>query len=123
MKPEDRLARIDRNVLNLLRWSIDIMTTQAEFQTQMDQLAAQGIEAKADAARQAAQVEQAVGLLQGLTQVIANLKAQQGPITQEQLDALGLQAEQALADMAAANTTRDAADATLQGGVTDNTPA
>jgi len=122
MKPEDRLARIDRNVLTLLRWSLEIMETLDTMQQKLSELTAQATEAKADAARQTALAEQAVGLLQGLTQVIADLKAQQGPITQAQLDALGLQAEQALADLAAANTARDAADATLQGGVTSNTP-
>lgn len=98
------------------------METLDTMQQKLSELTAQATEAKADAARQTALAEQAVGLLQGLTQVIADLKAQQGPITQAQLDALGLQAEQALADLAAANTARDAADATLQGGVTSNTP-
>lgn len=98
------------------------METLDTMQQKLDGLVAQATEAKADATRQTALAEQAVGLLQGLTQVIADLKAQQGPITQGQLDALGLQAEQALADLAAANTARDAADATLQGGVASNTP-
>ena len=98
------------------------METLETMQQKLAELAAQGAEARADAVRQTALAEQAVGLLQGLTQVIADLRAQQGPITQAQLDALGLQAEQALADLAAANTARDAADATLQGGVASNTP-
>ena len=98
------------------------METLESMQQKLTELAAQATEAKADAARQTALVEQAVGLLQGLTQVIADLRAQQGPITQEQLDALGLQADQALTDMGLANTARDAADATLQVGVTSNTP-
>lgn len=99
------------------------METLETMQQKLAQLTAQATEAKADAARQTALAEQAVGLLQGLTQVIADLRAQQGPITQDQLNALGLQADQALTDLAAANTARDAADATLQGGVASNTPA
>lgn len=98
------------------------METLETMQQKLAELVAQATEARADATRQTALAEQAVGLLQGLTQVINDLRAQQGPISQAQLDALGLQAEQALADLAAANTARDAADATLQGGVTSNTP-
>lgn len=135
-----RLDRLERLILNLhstvLLFQEITMTTAAEMQAKMDALVASSevdradaAEAKADAERQTALGEQAVGLLQSLTTIIADLRAQQGPITQAQLDALGAQADAALATLAqskadadAANTARDAADATLATGVTDNTP-
>lgn len=123
---EDRLARIERNLLTLLRWSIDIMTTQQEFDAKMDAMVAAAADAKADAATQRAITDQAVGLLQGLTAAIADLRnqAQAGAvITQAQFDALAAKADAALADMAAANATRDQASLDLQAGVSGNTPA
>lgn len=135
-----RLDRLERLILNLhstiVLFQEIIMTTAAEMQTKMDALTAaadtdraDAAEAKADAARQTALAELTVSLLQGLTTIIADLRTQPGPITQTQLNALGAQADAALAALAqskagadAANTERDAADAVLAGGVVDNTP-
>lgn len=113
------------------------MTTAAEMQTKIDALVAQSAidradaaDAKADSARQATLSESAVSLLQGLTTIIADLRAQNGPVTPAQLDAMAAQVDAALANFAqskadadAANAERDAADATLAAGVGANTPA
>lgn len=104
-------------------WSSKIMDTAQDLQITMDNLTAEAVEAKADAARSATLTTQAVGLLQALTAKVAELAAGGVQlVTQAQLDALNTQGKAALADMAAANTQRDAADATLGTGVTDNTP-
>lgn len=60
MSYEDRLARIARNVLTQLRWSLEIMETLETMQQKLADLVAQANEAKADAARQTALTEQAV---------------------------------------------------------------
>jgi hypothetical protein len=119
---DDRLLRIERNILNLSRWSIDIMSTLQELTDLVTSLQAANVEAKADAARHAAATDNAVGLLQALSARIAELASQPTLVTQAQLDALALQAQAALTDATAANATRDAADAALAQATVDNTP-
>lgn len=116
---EARLARIEPLINSLYLWTITIMSTLAEIQAQNDALAAAAVEAKADATRQAALVAAAVDALQGMGTAIADLQAQLAsamPVTQADLDAMAAKNAQALADLADANTTRDAADAALAAG-------
>jgi hypothetical protein len=122
---DDRLRRIDRHLLTLLTWNLDIMTTLQELQDKQDALVAAAAEAKADAARQRQVADQGIGLMQAQSAAIADLRAQLAAgvaITQAQIDALGAKADQALLDMADANTVRDQVDVDVAAEVTANTP-
>jgi hypothetical protein len=101
-----------RDILNLELRSLSIMAIEQELQDKIDQLVAGQAEAKSDAARHEARTNAAIALIQDLKTAIGNLPPP-GVVTQAQLDALVAKADAALADMAAANTQRDAADDAL----------
>lgn len=109
------LRRIERNTLLLQIQGMDIMATFTELEAKVDELRAGQAEAKADAARHEARTVAAVTLIQDLRQALVD--AQSGGVTPAQIDALVAKVDAGLADMAAANTQRDAADDAL-GAVT-----
>jgi hypothetical protein len=123
-----RLARMERLILNLatsLNLYTDlIMSTLEGLQTKQDQLVTAAADAKADSVRDRARVDLAIGLIQALAAMVAELKAA-GPalITQAQLDDLDAKAGAALTDLGEANTVRDQASDDLASGVTENAPA
>jgi hypothetical protein len=116
------LRRIERNTLLLQVQGIDIMATAQEMQDKVDALVAGQAEAKADALRHETRTNEAIAMIQDLRQAIIDLQSQQSPITQAQLDAMVLKLDTGLADMTAANTQRDAADAALASGVAPPAP-
>lgn len=122
-----RLDRLERLFLNLIS-TINLHTeiTMSEFddlRANIEILKQQGLDAKADADRQAGLVTQGVGLLQALTAKIGELAGQPGGATPAQLAELRDNTAAAVADFNAANTARDTSDAALAGGIGENTPA
>ena len=121
---DTELDRI-KQILFLINWSVQIMADLATLLDKITQLEAKGALDDTAAKASALIVTNAVGLLQALSAIIADLKAQLGSgsaITQAQIDAADTAATNALASLGASATTEAAADATLTAATTANTP-
>jgi multidrug resistance efflux pump len=121
---EDLVRTVNRNVLNLSRWSIDIMTQLQDLEAKVDLLTAAAADAKADSAAQRALGVQVVGQLQDMNQAIVDLRAQVAAgqaVTPEDLDRLSGKVQGSLDLFATANAERDQAQADLAAGASANT--
>lgn len=119
--PVDRVLRLLLTIHDLNRTIImqEFDDTKAGLQAIID--AAK--ESATDATRQRGFVDQALALMQAQNARIAELAAQAGGATPAQMAELVAMSQAALVDMAAANVTRDAADADLAAGTAASTPA
>jgi hypothetical protein len=110
------------NTTHLLSQEL-IMQELDELRASVGTLKAQAVEAKSDSARHEARTTAAVGLLQALTAKIAELASQPTGASAAELAELNASAQEAIADFNAADAQRDTADAVLETGTAENTPA